>query len=44
MFLFESQLYSLYAVGAGLAIGLPLRYFVIKGATALINRLTTRSS
>lgn len=44
MFLFESQLYSLYAVGAGLAIGLPLRYLVIKGTSALIRRLTNRSS
>lgn len=44
MIFFESDLHSLYAVGAGLAIGLPLRYLVIKGTTALINRLTTRSN
>lgn len=41
MFLFESQLHTLLAVGAGVAIGLPIRYLVIKGATALINRLIT---
>lgn len=44
MFLFESQIHSLLAVGAGVAIGLPIRYLVIKGTTSLIHRIIARKA
>lgn len=39
MFLFESQLHALLAVGAGVAIGLPIRALTINLATRALNRL-----